>query len=158
METKKNQEMIEKRWKKFQKMQGYSDAEIAAYRANPRYTKAMENAPKFMTHRIVVEVVESNHCNAGHKVGDKFILTANGYLVADESPKLMCIHALFTFAPYVYAMWERFYEDLDPSKLLFDLCHCPDVGCGKGGWGECIMRMYAEEIPKDKRQKMLGGA
>jgi uncharacterized repeat protein (TIGR04076 family) len=153
---KKQEEITERRWKKFQNMQGYTDAEIARCRSNPRYVKAMENAPMFMTHNIIVEVVESHNCNAGHKVGDKFVLTANGYLIAEESPKYMCIHALYTFAPYIYAMWERFYENLDPSMLLFDLVHCPDVGCAKGGWGECIMRMYAQEVPKEKRKKMLG--
>ena len=147
---------MDRRWKKFQDAQGYTDAEIAKYRSNPKYVKAMENAPMFMTHNIIVEVIESHHCNAGHKVGDKFVLTGNGYLIAEESPKYMCIHALYTFAPYIYAMWERFYENLDPSMLLFDLVHCPDTGCAKGGWGECIMRMYAEEIPKEKRVKLRG--
>jgi len=101
-------------------------------------------------------VIESHNCNAGHKVGDKFVLTGNGYLIADQSPKYMCIHALGSFMPYIYAMWERFYEDLDPNGLLFDIVHCPDVGCKKGGWGELIMRMYAEEVPKEKRVKMRG--
>ena len=153
---KDEKEKNERRWKKFQEMQGYTDEEIAAYRSNPRYVKAMERAPKFMTHKIYVEVVESHHCNAGHKVGDKFVLTGNGYLIAEESPKLMCIHALGTFMPYIYAMWERFYEDLDPDGLLFTTLHCPDVGCKKGGWGEIIMRMYAKEVPKAERIKMVG--
>jgi uncharacterized repeat protein (TIGR04076 family) len=146
----------ERRWKKFQEMQGYTDEDIAKYRSNKRYVKAMEDAPKFMTHNIIVEVIESHNCNAGHKVGDKFVLTGNGYLIADESPKYMCIHALGAFMPYIYAMWERFYEDLDPNGLLFDIVHCPDTGCKKGGWGELLMRMYAEEVPKEKRVKMRG--
>jgi uncharacterized repeat protein (TIGR04076 family) len=150
-------ERTDRRWKKFQEAQGYTDEEIAMYRSNPRYAKAMERAPKFMTHKIYVEVVEAHNCNAGHKVGDKFVLTGNGYLIADECPKYMCIHALGTFMPYVYAMWERFYEDLDPDGLLFTTLHCPDVGCKKGGWGEMIMRMYAKEVPKEERIKMIGG-
>jgi hypothetical protein len=46
MENEKK-EKIEKRWKKFQEAQGYSDEEISIYRSNPRYVKAMEYAPKF---------------------------------------------------------------------------------------------------------------
>jgi uncharacterized repeat protein (TIGR04076 family) len=153
---KEQQEKTEKRWKKFQETQGYTDQEIAMYRSNPRYAKAMERAPKFMTHKIYVEVVESHNCNAGHKVGDKFVLSGNGYLIRDECPKFMCIHALGTFMPYIYAMWERFYEDLDPDGMLFTTVHCPDVGCKKGGWGELIMRMYAKEVPKEERIKMVG--
>jgi uncharacterized repeat protein (TIGR04076 family) len=148
----------DRRWKKFQDAQGYTNAEIDKYRSNPRYVKAMENAPMFMTHNIIVEVVEAHNCNAGHKVGDKFVLTGNGYLLAEESPKYMCIHALGAFFPYVYAMWDRFYENLDPNGMLFDLVHCPDVGCEKGGWGELIMRMYAVEIPKERRVKLRGAA
>jgi uncharacterized repeat protein (TIGR04076 family) len=108
-----------------------------------------------VTHNIIVEVVESHNCNAGHKVGDKFVLTGNGYLIADQSPKYMCIGALAAFFPMVHVMMDRFYEDLDPNNMLFDLVHCPDLGCSKGGWGECIMRMYAEEAPKEKRVKMI---
>jgi uncharacterized repeat protein (TIGR04076 family) len=150
------QEKTEKRWKKFQEAQGYTDEEMAIYRSNPRYIKAMEHAPKFMTHKIIVEVVESHNCNAGHKVGDKFVLTGNGYLIADESPKYMCIHALAAFAPYIYAMWDRMYEDLDLDGLLFPLVHCPDCGVKRGGWGECIMKVYAIEVPKEERVKLVG--
>lgn len=140
---KGQEEQIETRWKKFQQMQGYTDEEIAIYRSNPRFVKAMEHAPKFTTHKIIVEVVESHNCNAGHKVGDKFVLNGNGYLIADESPKYMCILALAAFALYIPAMWDRFYEDLDPDGMLIPLVHCPDCGIRRGRWGECIMKMYA---------------
>jgi uncharacterized repeat protein (TIGR04076 family) len=152
----KKKEVKEKRWKKFQEAQGYTDDEIAKYRSNPEYVKAMEDAPMFMTHNIVVEVVESKNCNAGHKPGDKFVLTGNGYLLAEESPKYMCIHALGAFFPYVHAMWDRMFENVDPNKMLFPLVHCPDVGVHRGGWGECIMKMYAVEVPKEKRVKLQG--
>ncbi len=59
--------------------------------------------------------------------------------------------------PYIYAMWERFYEDLDPDMMLFNIVHCPDVGCKRGGWGELIMKMYAVEVPKEERIKPVGG-
>ena len=153
---KEKNEKIERRWKKFQESQGYTDEEIAIYRSNPRYCKAMQSAPKFMTHNIVVEVIESNNCNAGHKVGDKFYLTGNGYLIRDKCPEFMCIHALGAFMPYIYAMWDRMYEDLDLDGMLFNTVHCPDVGCKRGGWGELIMKMYAVEVPKEERVKMIG--
>ena len=50
---------------------GYTDEEMAIYRSNPGNMKAMERDPKFITHRIIVEVVEANNCLAGHKVGDR---------------------------------------------------------------------------------------
>lgn len=155
MPDKDKQDKIERRWKKFQDAQGYTDEEIAMYRSKSQHRKAMENAPKFMTHKIIAEVVESHNCNAGHKPGDKFVMTGNGYLIAEESPKLMCMHALTTLMPYVFAMWDRFYEDLD-GELMLDMAHCPDVGCRRGGWGECIMRVYAVEVPKEERIGIQG--
>lgn len=151
------QDKIERRWKKFQEAQGYTDEEIAIYRSNPRYAKAMENAPKFMTHRIIVEVVEAHNCNAGHKKGDRIaVMTGNGYLITEKMPKYVCVHGLTAAMPLVYALWERFYEDLDPAGLLFTTIHCPDVGCRRGGWGELIMKIYAEEVPKEERVKLKG--
>jgi len=146
-----HREKMERRWKKFQELQGYTDEELAVFRSNSRYVKAMEKAPMFATHNIIVEVVESHNCNAGHKVGDKFVLTGNGYLIADECPKYMCIHALDAFTPCIRAIWERFYENLDPNMMFSDIVHCPDVGCQKGGWGEIIMKIYAVEIPKKEK-------
>ena len=153
---KEEKDKIDKRWKKFQEALGYSDEEIPIYRSNPRYVKAMERAPTFLTHKIYVEVVESHNCNAGHKVGDKFVLNGNGCLIRNECPKLMCVHAIGAFMPLVYAMWERFYEDLDPDGLLSNIVHCPDVGCKRGGWGEIIMKMYAKEVPRGEKIETVG--
>lgn len=148
------QQKNEKRWKKFQEMQGYTDEEMVLFRSNPRYVKAMERAPKFSTHKIIAEIVESHNCIAGHKEGDKFVLTGNGFVIADESPKYMCIQALAALPPYISAMWERFYEDLDPDQMFYNTVHCPDVGCKRGGWGEVVMRVYA--IPSTSKPGIKG--
>ena len=150
---KEQQEKMEKRWKKFQENMGYSDEELAIFRSNPKYVKVTQNT-KFATHKIIVEVVESHGCAAGHKAGDKFVLTAGGWLIRDECPKFMCIQALSSFMPFLFAMWERLYEDLDPNGLLFDMVHCADVGCKRGGWGEVIMKLHAVEMSKEERAKL----
>ena len=151
---KEQQEKMEKRWKKFQEIQGYTDEELAIFRSNPEYVRIMEYAPKFITHQIIVEVAEAHNCIAGHKVGDRIaVMTGDALLKTEEMPKRVCAWAVATAVPRVYAIWERFHEDLDPDGLLFKTIHCPDVGCKRGGWGEIVMKVYAEEVPKEKRAK-----
>ena len=149
---REHQEKTEKRWKKFQKAMEYTDEELAIFRSNPKFVKAMEHAPKFVTHKIIVEVVESHNCVAGHKAGDKFVMNGNGHLIRDECPEYMCSQAIASFMPLIFGMYERFHEDLDPNGLLLNIAHCNDVGCRHGGWGEIIMKMYAVEISRRKRQ------
>ena len=155
---KKQKEKMERRWGKLQEIQGYTDEEMGIFRSNPEYVKIMEYAPKFLTHRIIVEVIESHNCIAGHEVGDRVaIMTGNGHLITEEMPKYVCAFALFAAMPRVYAMWERFHEDLDPNRMLYKISRCPDVGCKRGGWGEIVMKIYAEEVPKEQ-QVTLGAA
>jgi len=146
---KEQQEKMERRWKKIQDIQGYTNEEMAVFRSNPSFVKAMEYAPKFITHRIIIEVVDAHNCIAGHKAGDRIaVMTGNAHLITEEMPKHVCAFAISTAVPKVYAMWERFYEDLDPNDMFINTIHCPDVGCMKGGWGEIVMKIYAEEAPK----------
>jgi len=140
---------MEKRWKKFQERMGYTDEELAIFRSNPQYTKIIEYAPKFITHRIVVEVIEAHNCGAGHKAGDKIaIMTGGAHLLTRQMPEHVCAFALMIAIPKVYCVWERFNQDLGTDGMLFNLIHCPDVGCKKGGWGEIVMKIYAEELPQ----------
>jgi len=149
MATEK-QDKMEGRWKRLQDILEYTDEEMAFYRSNPKFVKAMEHAPKFITHRIIVKVVEAHNCIAGHKAGDIIaVMTGNAFLITKEMPKYVCAFGLAAVVPRIYAMWERFYEDLDPNGLFLDTIHCPDVGCKLGGVGEIVMKIYAEEAPKE---------
>jgi hypothetical protein len=66
----REQKKIEKRWKQFQEMQGYTDEEIAGSRSNPRYVKAMENAPG-----VKKSCLQNNcFCIGIYMVGHTFIL------------------------------------------------------------------------------------
>jgi uncharacterized repeat protein (TIGR04076 family) len=146
-----NQEKRKMRLKKLQDRFGFTDEEMALYLSNPKALKAFEKAPKFITHRIIVEVVEAHNCIAGHQAGDRIaVMNGNALLLTDEMPKQVCAFGLAAAVPRVYAMWERFYEDLDPDGLFLDTIHCPDVGCRKGGAGEIIMKIYAEEKPRSR--------
>lgn len=145
---KEQTEKMERRWKRFQQAQGYTDEEIAIYRSDPQKVKAMERAPKFATYNIIAECVVSHNCNAGHKVGDKIVMDGNAVMLRDQCPERICNGVIQSIAPLIYAIWERFGENLDDVSILLDKVHCPDVGVERGGWGETVWRVYAE--PKKK--------
>jgi uncharacterized repeat protein (TIGR04076 family) len=140
------------RLKKLQEAFGYTDEEMAIYMSNPKAVKAFEKSPKFVTHRIIIEVVEAHNCIAGHKAGDRIaVMSGNALLITEKMPKNVCAFGLAAAVPRIYAIWERFYEDLDPNEMFLDHIHCPDVGCRKGGGGEIIMKLYTEEKPRRKK-------
>jgi uncharacterized repeat protein (TIGR04076 family) len=144
----KRRKSMDERWKKFQEALGYTDAQIAILRSDPRKVRAMENAPKFSTHNIVFECVYAENCNGGHKVGDKITLDANGVLLTAQCPKRMCAFAIQAATSYLYGIWERIGEDLEDVGTIFEQVHCPDVGVERGGWGETIWKVYAEPRKK----------
>jgi uncharacterized repeat protein (TIGR04076 family) len=127
-------------WSKLQKRLGYTDEQITRMREDPRWRKMVEDTPEFMTHKIVVEVIESNGCHAKHKVGDRIVLDANGCLIADESPKKVCLYALAPLVTIVAATYERLTGKLPLDGLLFDRATCLDVGPDCGGWGQILMK------------------
>ncbi len=138
--------LITKRWKKFQEHLEYTDEELSIHRSNPKHIKAMENAPKFASHRIIIEVIESHNCGAGYKVGDKFVVDGEGFLVAPECPQKLCVAVISAFKPLVDRMWQAFYND--STDVLHDTVQCPDVGVHRGGWGEIVMKVHAVPIIK----------
>jgi len=141
-------EKIEKRWRTFQKHLGCTDEELAIHRANPKHVKPVENAPAFVKYKMVIEVIESHHCGAGHKVGDKFVVDAGGCLVPDECPPgRICVSLIYAMKSAVDRMWQAFYND--STDVFQDTVHCSDVGTDRGGWGEVTMRIRA--VPKDEK-------
>jgi uncharacterized repeat protein (TIGR04076 family) len=106
----------------------------------------MENAPAFAKYKMVVEVIESRNCAAGHKVGDKFVIDSEGCLVLDECPSgRICVSAVFAMKSLVDRMWQAFYDN--SIDVFQDTVHCSDVGTARGGWGEIFMRIYG--VPKE---------
>lgn len=140
-------EEIERRWKKFQELLELSDEELAIHRSNPKHVKALERAPAFLKYKMVVEVIESHNCAAGHKVGDKFVIDSEGCLVLKECPPRgrICVSAVYAMKSGVDRIWQAFYDNT--IDVFQDTFHCSDVGTRRGGWGEVVMRIYA--VPRE---------
>jgi uncharacterized repeat protein (TIGR04076 family) len=138
----------ENTWRFFQQHLGYSDEEMALFRANARNEEVLAKAPELMQKTIVAEVVESHGCNSQHKVGDRFLFDGAGNLITTKSPRRICIYALQGLAGLIFATNELAYAGVDPDSLCFRRSGCFDVGVKCGGWGHIVMEVRVEDRSK----------
>jgi uncharacterized repeat protein (TIGR04076 family) len=132
-------------WRRFQKHMGYTDQEMEIFRSDPRKVKMVTETPEFVKSRVIAEVIEAHHCHAGHRVGDRFVMTAGGQLIAEECPKRMCLFALGPVSNLLPAVYERLLAKSDPECRAYNIVQCTDVGLDKGGWGKILMKVYVEK-------------
>ena len=132
-------------WRRFQKHMGYTDQEMEIFRSDPERVKMVTQTPEFVKCKVIAEVIESHGCHAGHKVGDRFVMTAGGQLIAEESPKRMCMFALGPVSHTLPAIYERLVTKSDPHFERSQIVQCLDVGLDKGGWGKILMKVYLEK-------------
>ena len=138
----------ENTWKFFQERLGYSDEEMALFRANPRNEEVLAKGPELMQKTIVAEVVESHGCNSQHKVGDRFLFDGAGNLLTTKCPRRICVYALQGLGGAIFASNELLYAGVDPDDLRFRRVGCFDVGVRCGGWGRIIMEVRVEDRSK----------
>ena len=136
---------IEELWKRFQKHMGYTDEEMEIFKSDPEKVKMVTETPEFVKSRVIAEVIESQGCHAQHKVGDKFVMNANGYLIAEECPKKMCMFALGPVSRVLPVIYERLISKSDPDFKRSNIVQCTDIGLDKGGWGKVLMKVYLEK-------------
>ena len=135
----------ENTWKFFQQHLGYTDEEMALFRARPENADVLAKAPALMQKTIIAEVVESHGCNSQHKVGDRFVFDGAGNLITGSSPRRICVFALNGLAGLIGAAHELHYAGLDPNSLRFNRTGCFDVGVRCGGWGHIVMEVRVED-------------
>ena len=124
---------------------GYTDQEMEIFRSDPEKVKMVTQTPEFVKCKVIAEVIESHGCHARHKVGDRFVMTPGGQLIAEESPKRMCMFALGPVSNTLPAIYERLITKSDPNFERSQLVQCTDVGLDKGGWGKILMKVYLEK-------------
>ena len=135
----------EETWRFMQRHLGYSDEEMALFRARPQNADVLAKAPELMKKSIIAEVVESHGCNSQHKVGDRFIFDGAGNLLTSKCPRRICIYALQALAVPVFVTNELFYAGADPNALRFNRAGCFDVGVRCGGWGHIVLEVRVED-------------
>ncbi len=129
----------------FKNMLGYSDEELAKWKADPRNLRVASLMPEFAKYRVVVEVLKSHGCVMNHKVGDKFCFTGSGALLCNEGPPHICAGALAPVLPFALRVLDKIGAGLDPTQYSFNRVRCIDVGLDNGGWGEILMEVRVEK-------------
>ncbi len=131
-------EAIESFWGNIQTHLGYTDEELEQFKNNARNKKIFNKQEELLNKTVVFEVVESHGCNVNHKVGDQFLFSAVGFMLAHKCPKNICPYIMPPMIRMMAVIQERIYEGLDP-KPLFSRGQCDDVGIDCGGWGRVII-------------------
>jgi uncharacterized repeat protein (TIGR04076 family) len=126
-------------------MLNYSDAQWEKWKSNPQNFERAKGGLNFNKYKLVAEVVSAYGCGAGHRVGDKIVFSG-GELLTKENPARICFSLLSIISPYVQLVMERVFSGEDPTKIVFNRTHCPDVGVNYGGWGEVIVDIKVEKV------------
>lgn len=140
------EEISEKMVRVWKKRFDYTDKQIR--NLSPKAWAYIGTLERKKEYRIVAEVVHAKNCACKPKKGDRFVLTANGMLLPEESTfPVFCMYALQALFPFFPAINERFAGNLDPSPSGWDMVRCFDVGQECGGLGSVLFRIYCEKAP-----------
>lgn len=136
----------------FSKKLGYTQSEakeIACDEPRARFAEALVKASG--EYLLVAEVVKSNNCNSGYKVGDQFVLDAAGNFISKRCPQRLCVYLVSQLALPVALINERFCADVPPEDIHFmRLAHCLDQGVDCKGYGGVMV-----EVRPEKRREFL---
>lgn len=101
-------------------------------------------------YRIVAEIKSAYGCAAGHKAGDRIIVSGDGVLQCKDSPEMLCFGILSPMSGHVGAMidkvWDAILKGQDPEQLPLNKLHCIDVGVDHGGWGELVAEVKVVKV------------
>ena len=127
--------------------------ELETFLASPGRVKRLLAAKKFRDHRIVIKVVSSNACIAGHKKGDEFLIDSMGVVLTNPDGRGLCIMALTKIWWRVMLMLERMADAGEGkgefTSKLFDLpMNCYGAGLPLGACGEILMTVEVREPVK----------
>lgn len=131
----------------FKKELGYTDEQMEMWKSNPKNLKILEVLPEVEKYRIVAEVIKSEGCGAGNKVGDKFIFSGGACFLTKEPPGQVCMAGLQPLIGRLDTLvLEPLLDGKEPQGLVWDTVHCVDVGVENGGWGQILMKVRVEKI------------
>lgn len=140
-------EDAEEMWRGFQEHNGYTDEEVAVIRADPKrrhFVPRMAD-PDLQDWTMVIEVVESNACSNGMKVGDKLYFKMGGGMLDMERSCAhgWCGHAFNGISGYTHVLHNLLHAGVeDPNTLVYGPCYpCMDSGT-KNGWGQVVMKVW----------------
>jgi len=133
-----------RKWLK-EKFGGWTDDDIDNLTATQR--NFLLNLDKMHRYKLIAEVVEAKGCARGPKIGDKYVFTATGTLIPEETTfPGVCVPAIAPMVSWVWMTYQRILEDGDPQQPFWmDHVRCLDMGPERGGWGCVVFKMYIQE-------------
>jgi hypothetical protein len=133
------EQIPEQLWQEIQRRLGYTDEELALFRANPRNTRVVAGGAAMAAKTIVFEVVHSRGCHAEHGAGTHFFFTGDGQLISKLAPKRVCAFLVPAMSQVILSLQELSYAGVDPNTMEFPRAGCVDIGLECGGWGRVIV-------------------
>jgi hypothetical protein len=124
-------------WTKFQQSMGYTDQELAEFKADPRRRRAAEALVEANRKTVVAEVVASHGCAAGFKCGDTIEVSAAGVVKSTN----VCLFVLAPMTIHAAMAYDRVMEGLDPDGMWFNHFSCQDAGFCNGSWGQVSFKV-----------------
>jgi hypothetical protein len=130
---------------RFGRRVGYAPSELAGFKKDDPRVRHMERlaqaAPRYS---IVAEVIQSRHCNTGHRPGQKIVMDIDGAFITKLCPKRMCVYLLSQLALPAALINERLSEGLDPNGFHFmRRVYCLDAGVENCGYGAVTAQVSA---------------
>ncbi len=122
---------------------GYSQDDLAHIGPTDHRARHISRLAKAAPlYSIVAEVISSQHCNSGHKVGDRLVLDVDGNLISKLCPKRICVYLASQLTIPVAQINERLGAGLEPGDFHFmRQLSCPDLGVECQGYGRVIMQV-----------------
>jgi uncharacterized repeat protein (TIGR04076 family) len=122
---------------------GLSDEERKKILPNltPYQKRFIRHWKDFFKYKIIQEVVWSKNCAEGAKPGDKFVYSAMGEFLPDEST-FGCTFGMQVMLPFMYVVRDRICSGIDPSPMGIHYVRCIDTPPAQGGTGGSFFKVY----------------
>jgi len=134
----------------FQKSLPIHSEDLNVFLASPKRVKRLDSIERFKDHRIVIRVVSSHACIAGHKNNDEFYLDATGKVLNVRNNEGVCIMALNKIWWRIMLVLEGMAAAADSGNFrsaLFDLpMSCFGAGLPLGSCGKIMMQVEIRKI------------
>ena len=126
------------------------ERELEAFLASPERVRRLRAIKKFHNHRIVVRVVSSDACIAGHKKGDEFLIDAMGKVLPLENGNGICLMALNKVLYRVIVALERMAGSIEDQGEIDSGWYAFPISCFGAGLplGPCGQIMMIVEVRK----------
>jgi uncharacterized repeat protein (TIGR04076 family) len=123
---------------------GYDDEQFKIIEENPKQFELMTKLVTLDSKKMVATCIEAENCGM-NKIGDKYVFSAAGYMIKNETCEQPCIWAMSNFFRFSYVLYDRVASGLDPGGMHFEYVSCPDTGCKYGGFGTAMFKISIED-------------